>query len=360
MKAGALAACCLAVAALLLLAPSQSLAGARSGLELCAEVVIPSLFPFMCLSGFIIRSGLAHKAGRLFEPAMRLIFRLPGCTAIALGLGLIGGYPVGAAAAAELCSSGSITKRQAERLLCFCINSGPAFIIGAVGAGILRSTQAGILLYAAHIGASLIIGLLAGFFSKRSPSDKSGRAIVKRSPLPEAFVGSVTQAAQSMIAICAFVVLFASLISLLSFTGTLGGLASMLAQAIPAESAAFYRSLLIGFLEVTNGCAGAAAKGVNALLLLPVILSFSGLSVHCQVMAAVRRAGLSIRAFVATRVLHIIFALALTWLLFSLFPVALPTFATNTIPLTASVHSAPACVALLFMSAMLLLSQLRV
>lgn len=356
----ALALLCLGTAALLLLAPEPSLSGARSGLELCANVVIPSLFPFMCLSGFIIRSGLAQKAGRLFEPVMKLLFKMPGCTAIVLGLGIIGGYPVGASATAEMCETGAITKRQGERLLCFSINSSPAFIIGAVGASILKSAKAGVLLYAAHIGASIAVGIFMGIFGEHKVKPGSRRTQTKFSPIPEAFVGSVTQAAESMLFICAFVVLFASIISLLTFTGALGWLAALLSRLIPVKGPVFYRYLLTGMLEVTNGCAGAAVKGAEAVYLLPIILSFSGFSVFCQVMASVRKAGLSIGLFIATRLLHIVFALIITLLLFHFFPVAIPTAITFGSGITATIHSAPACVALLLVSGMLLLSQLRV
>ena len=44
-----------------------------------------------------------------------------------------------------------IGKEEAERLLGFCNNSGPAFIVGAVGAGIFGSPSVGLALYGIHI-----------------------------------------------------------------------------------------------------------------------------------------------------------------------------------------------------------------
>lgn len=356
VKTAALAVFCLAAAAALLLLPAPTLAGAGAGLALCAGVVIPSLFPFMCLSGFVISSGLARRGGRLLEPLMRRVFRLPGATGIVLGLGIIGGYPVGASAAAELCRSGAITKKEAERLLCFCINSGPAFIIGAVGAGMLKSTKAGFLLYAAHIGASLAVGLLLSLCSPRGGERKSRRTSAAELRPAAAFVSSVVQAAQSMLAICAFVVLFAAVLSLLRQTGALPWCAAMLVRVFPSIGEPFFGSLLTGVFEVTNGCAAAVSPGPANLYLISAILSWSGLSVQFQVMSAVGGAGLSTVRFVLTRPLHIVFSLLLTALLFRLFPVALPVFAQGAVALVPAFHTAPASAALFFLCGILLLS----
>ena len=44
---------------------------------------------------------------------------------------------------------------EAERLLAFCNNSGPAFILGVVGVGVFGSSRVGLLLYLAHAAASI-------------------------------------------------------------------------------------------------------------------------------------------------------------------------------------------------------------
>ena len=44
-------------------------------------------------------------------------------------------------------------------MLRFCVNAGPAFIISAVGAGMLGSVRMGVVLFAAHILASVLVGI---------------------------------------------------------------------------------------------------------------------------------------------------------------------------------------------------------
>ena len=135
--------------------PKDSMAAARDGLTLCYNVIIPSLFPFFVLSALVVDLGLAGHLGRALEGIMRPLFNVPGACAPALALGFVGGYPVGARTALQLYQKGMCTKTEAERLLAFCNNSGPAFILGVVGAGVFASSKVGVLLYLAHAAASV-------------------------------------------------------------------------------------------------------------------------------------------------------------------------------------------------------------
>lgn len=355
-RAALLGLLCTGLFALMLLAPAQGMGGARSGLALCGDVIVPSLFPFLALSVFVIRTGLAQRFGRLLEKPVRAVFRLPGSAAAALGLGMIGGYPVGAKACADLYRAGALDKNEAERLLAFCINSSPAFIIGAVGAGLMGSTQAGVLLYIAHIFASLVIGCILCAPIRPGKYTRKNEAI-QASPVPEAFVQSVVSAAGSIVNICAFVVLFSTLVSLIADTGLLNAFSRI--PGVP--DTAFLTELIKGFLEVSNGCAGAAAhRNLYGVLFLSAFLSWSGLSVIFQVAYAVRDAGLSIRYYVLCRLPHMLLSVVVTAVLFRLFPVAIPTFAAHAQQLMPAVHSAPSSVALLLVCSMLLLSRVKV
>ena len=119
----------------LMLYPQESMQAARDGLTLCGNVIIPSLFPFFVLSSLVVELGLAGYLGRMLEGVMRPLFNVSGVCASAFALGFVGGYPVGARTAIDLYQKGMCTRTEAERLLAFCNNSVPAFILGVVGAG---------------------------------------------------------------------------------------------------------------------------------------------------------------------------------------------------------------------------------
>ena len=150
----------------LMLYPQDSMSAAREGLMLCYNVIIPSLFPFFVLSALVVDLGLAGYIGRALEGFMRPLFNVPGACASAFVLGFVGGYPVGARTALSLYQKGMCTKTEAERLLSFCNNSGPAFILGVVGAGVFASSRVGVLLYLAHAAASICVGLFFRFYRR--------------------------------------------------------------------------------------------------------------------------------------------------------------------------------------------------
>ena len=128
-------------------------------LTLCAGTVIPALFPFMVVTGLLVRLGFGQWLAPDMAGLMASLFRLPGCAGSALLLGLVGGYPIGARTAAELYASGDLTRQEAERLLTFCNNSNPVFLISVLGAGVFGSVRAGLWLWLIHVCAALLTGL---------------------------------------------------------------------------------------------------------------------------------------------------------------------------------------------------------
>lgn len=214
----------------LILWPKEAMAAMKDGLRLCGNVIIPSLFPFFVLSSLVVELGLSRYLGKLFQPVMAPLFRVNGACASAVALGFVGGYPVGARTAIALYQSGQCSKTEAERLLAFCNNAGPAFILGVVGAGVFGSGTVGLLLYLAHIAASLCVGLLFRFYRPHEGPRRGSLTAPQFQAVrfPAAFTRSVTGALSSSLNICAFVLLFCVVIRMLSLAGVLETLAELL------------------------------------------------------------------------------------------------------------------------------------
>ena len=323
----ALAALALLIAtAGLVAAPAQAIAGAKDGLTLCFNVIVPSLFPFFVLSSLVVDLGLAAWLGRAMEGLMRPLFRVSGSCAAAVALGFIGGYPVGARTALQLYEQGLCSKPEAERLLAFCNNSGPAFILGVVGAGIFGDSRVGLLLYLTHALASLLVGLLFRFYGgwDRKRATTSRPKPIQTVTFPAAFTGAVSRSLQSTLNICAFVVFFAVVLRLLSAYGVLAALARLLSLAgLEAEWA---KRLVAGLLELSSGVAslqgGAGLTG--RVSMAAFMLGWAGLSVHCQVLSFLVDSGLSARVYLAGKLCHGLIAAGLTYALTRLFPLSAP------------------------------------
>ena len=263
-----------AAAALLLLRPQKAASAVRAGLALCAGTVVPSLFPFFAAISLLLQLGAAEALGRLCAPIMRPLFRMRGVCALPLLAGLLGGYPSGAKTAASLYAQGRITRQEAELLLGFCDNCGPAFLLGCVGAGVLGDPAAGLWLYAVHILSALLAGLLLCRLSgDRGPVLLGSALPAAPVSFPQALTSSVTGALASTLNVCAFVVFFQVL--------------SALPPAPPPP-------LVLGVLEMVGGVSS-LTSGPGGFAAAAAIVGWGGLSVHCQAMSLAAPEGLSFR-----------------------------------------------------------------
>ncbi len=281
MKKNLPAAILVAILAAGLLAGGSAVAGGvRRGLTLCAGVLIPALFPFMVLCCYLLRSGAARVLALPLRPFCRLL-RLPGDMGAVLLLSLIGGYPVGAKMIAGLHEQGRLDTATARRMLCFCVNCSPSFLLSAVGAGMLRDRRAGAALLAAQLLATLAIALVTAL-QKNAAVAGPGTATAPKRPAAAsraAFVPAVADASASMLGICAYTVLFSGLLALLGQTGLIAVAARLLRVAPTVAQAA-----AAGLFEVTSGSLAAAALGGEAAIVgISLCCSWGGLSVLFQV-----------------------------------------------------------------------------
>lgn len=264
----------LAIVVLLLLRPQEAAEAVRVGLALCGRTVIPSLFPFFAAISLLLQLGAAEALSGLFRPVMQPLFRLRGECALPLLAGFLGGYPSGAKTAAGLYAQGRISRQEAELLLGFCDNCGPAFLLSYVGAGILGGTELGVKLYLIHIAAALLTGvLLCRLVRDRGPVLLGSSLPVKAVSFPQALTSSVSGALTSTLGICAFVVFFQVLAAL---------------PPVPLPP------LALGALEMVSGAA-ALSPGRAGFVAAAAIVGWGGLSVHCQAMSLTAPEGLSFR-----------------------------------------------------------------
>ena len=322
----------------LLCFPQAAAAGASRGLSVCGNLLIPSLFPFLVLTGLFIRSGLSAKLGRRLDRWTRRLFGLPGSCGGALLVGAVGGYPAGAAAVKDLLSRGEIDRSEAKRLLHFCVNGGPAFIIGTVGAGLLGNIYKGILLYISHLTASFLIGC---FERKRGQVFESPARPVpaRQESLQKSFVDAVSGGMGALLSMCGFVVLFSSLLSLAEAAGIISVLAKTFTHI--GVNPGLFTALFAAFWEVSGGCVEVAGhiSGWGLPLLLGMAMGWGGLSVSCQIGGLFSEEHLLDRGYWRARLWHALLGGALSLLLFRLVRVptvgtAAPVWATLSVPPT--------------------------
>lgn len=277
-------------------------AGVKEALALCAQSLAPSLFPFFVLSRLLSLLGFTELLGQRFGPFLEKSLRISPAGAEAFVLGLSGGYPLGAVTLAQLRRDGRISKEEAERLLPFCNNSGPAFILGGAGA-ILGSARAGVLLYLAHVLSAITLALLCRtqaspptFSAPPDPDRRFGEA------LTEAVAGALT----ATLNVCAYVCFFSSLLALADGF-------SFLPEVL--------RLPLTGFFELGRGVAG--LQGLRptppVMALAGAMLFWGGVSVHLQTLGALAGTDIKSARHFGGRALGSVFAAAFSYLFGLLF-----------------------------------------
>lgn len=241
--------------------------GALSGIEMCLKVLVPSLFPFMAISSFIVKSGIANTIGKPFKRVMQRLFGLDGCFAPIILLSLIGGYPVGAKGIYSLYKSGCASLSQCKRASLFAICGGPGFMINFVGMSLYNNTTIGAVILVSQIISVILLGLAVNIFSKDNFSSDT-ESSSKSMPLGNAIVESTYEGAKGILNICAFVVLFSAI------TAVIG---------VIVGDGMFKNSILL-LLEV---CSAISTLSKNCPIeVIAFAAGFGGLCVHFQIFSA--------------------------------------------------------------------------
>lgn len=265
----------------LISASDGAVSGARQSLHTCAEIIVPCLFPFFVISYLAGNAGLPVYIGQKLRMPMSILFGTSGTGAGVFILGILGGYPLGAAVIADLVQKGDLTTEDGQKLLCFCNNSGPAFLIGAVGIGIFHSAFAGILLYLIHILAAIITGLFLS--GTKTPCLSDDTVFISSVNLSAALPDAIARAAVQIVQICGYVVFFGAIVGILEEFGTFPALYGPL-SAYTAFTLQQAKGLCSGLLEL--GCGIASLQNIplspQSLSLCSFLTGFGGLSVCLQ------------------------------------------------------------------------------
>ncbi len=296
------------LSAFLVLSPQTCLPAARNALSLCAGTVIPVLFPFFVCSMLLTSLGFTALCTHFLSPLMRPLFNLPGSAAITFFLGILSGYPIGATTATEMYTSNQCTKTEAERMLAFCNNSGPLFVMGVLGCSYLGNPTAGRYLYASHILSAIITGIAFRFYKKNSTAlviySSPNNAVKYRL----SFGSIIEKSVLSILKICGFVVFF-----------------SVVQCSLPSNS------LLCPFIEVVGGLKVLSDfESAYTLPLISFFLAFSGLSVVFQVSSIITPAGLSLLPYITGKLFQGALSFGITMLIQKVIPLSAETFSDRT------------------------------
>ena len=300
--------------------PDLSFLGVKESFEICFETLVPSLFPFIFFASFIIKSGASNILGKIFSPISKKIFFLPPETAPVIFLSMIGGFPVGAKGISELLEKKIINSKQAERMLKFCVNAGPAFILGVIGNNFIKNLKISSIILISQIISSLIIAIILAILEKNNKNNNKNNNFynnlqVKKIYFSEALINSCESASLVIINMCFLVIIFNILYIFLCnlqinylFDKILSGL------GFSREISSCFFQIII---EVTKSCQMISNYGIFPQL-LAFATSWGGLCVHFQIFSILKNLKINYLNFFIFRFLNALLSSFLTFLIIKL------------------------------------------
>ena len=274
-------------------APSVCAEGAKSGLKICSDILIPAIFPFAVPVLFLIGTQLFINS----KHKLLMIFILS----------TLGGYPIGAKLISQVCIQQGIDKDTARNILPFCVNAGPAFIVVAIGKGLLGSVELGYILLISHILSSTVIALIF----MPDICKKNEQLLYKATKnFYENFVACVHEASSACISICAYVVFFSVINEyILYFSDKI--------QPI---------GFLLYFTEVTS-----ALKQTDNIYFMSFLLGFAGLSIHMQIFSITSEIRPNIINFIFFRMIHGALSAVMTFLAVKTFKISVAVIGNHSV-----------------------------
>ena len=113
--------------------PETVCQGAKTGLLLWFQTVLPALLPFMIVSGFFVKKNITDSINKMAAPFFTEIFHISRPASYPALIGMLSGYPIGAKTVAQMYEEKQLDKAEAQYLLCFCNNASPMFLIEFIG-----------------------------------------------------------------------------------------------------------------------------------------------------------------------------------------------------------------------------------
>ncbi len=281
---------CIYLTALLLCYPAIALDYASTGLNLWFQKMIPTLLPFMILSGVMIRMNLTEHFARLLHPLLHRLFGTTLNGSYTVVMGFLCGFPMGARVIGELRQNNKISIAEAEYLLAFCNNIGPIFFLSFV-IPVLRLGRIALPLGIMY-GVPLLYGVLLYRLHYRKKA--SFTPLCQKNDIPSASYRSGTSKASFLSAIDSSVV--SGLIGIAKLGGymvffNLLNIITVPMKNLPDNLLYFYNCIL----EITSGI---NRSGQSFTLPILILLPFGGFSCIAQTYSMIQGCGLSMGKYV--------------------------------------------------------------
>ena len=273
----------------MLFSPKAVFEGTESGLLLWFQVVFPTLFPFMLVSGLMLSGGGLVVISRIFGRLFSTLFATSPNGSFAVIAGFLCGYPMGAKVSADLVRSGRISRDEGAYLLSFCNNTSPIFIMNFIVWKTFDREELMIPTLLILIGVPAFLSLFFRRFylngRKKFPDLSEGKRDNAKLLNFEMLDSCLADSFESIVKVGLYIIFFSILIAL---PGKLSAGHPLLAGILPT-------------LEMTNGILMIHKAAPDLTVSYPLILgltSFGGFCSAAQTKCMLKAASLPILPYI--------------------------------------------------------------
>ena len=320
---------------LLIIFPSSALAAAKEGINLWLFIVVPSLLPFFIINDMLSSLKVPENISTLFSPLVRKVFKTSGYGAYVFIMSIFAGYPSGAKIVANLLEENKISKSEGEKILTFSSTSGPLFIIGAVGSGMLNNPTLGYILFISHILGAIINGVFSRPFFKESFIDVSTKKSLKfHTPSEDIILKGIKSSLVTCGYIGGYIIFFCVILQLIKNINLLNYISIFLLniKVIPPDAVHSIVLFLESLIEVSYGSKIISLSAVSIeikLMLLSFLIAFSGFAVIGQVSGILSSFKLNIKKYITFKITHGIFSSIICFVILKFNIFSIETINTN-------------------------------
>ena len=163
----------------IIISPEKYIAVSYNAILVWSKILLPALFPFFVFTKLLTSLGVVEKLSSNFKNISYKLYKTKPISSYIFCMSILTGYPVGSKLTYDLYCNGNLSKEDAKKCVTFTSNSGPMFIVGTVGIGMLNNNICGYIILASHIIGSLLNGLLYRNVKTDENYTKNDKNIVK-------------------------------------------------------------------------------------------------------------------------------------------------------------------------------------
>lgn len=300
--------------------PMDYINEAFNGITIWATLLLPSLFPFFFFTRLFTSLNLTSEISKVFGKITKKLFNCSGESGYAFFMSIFSGYPVGSKLTADLYSKNIISSYEAKKMVSFTSNSGPMFILGTVGIGMLISKTAGLILLFSHIISAILNGII--FRGKKEVLHYLKKIVVleekkKNNILNDCMLNSIS----SILIVGGYIVICFVLTKVLINLKVISFL-SMIFSKITTIPTNTLNAIFSGILEVTRGCLNISSLEIPLMtktIICSFLISFGGISTGLQSMAFLKDCNISYFHYFSRKTTQAILSILITIILCLIF-----------------------------------------